>query len=232
MSGRVVVGVDHARCAEELLHDMRSPLGVIRGQCHGIVRCAGQPEALLERLRIIDGEIDRVVTVIDRVRSALCGIACDEPPGPVDLVSVAREAVRRHEGSAAERGIVLTAEALTDQAEVMGSAEELRRLVDNLVSNAVRHAPHGTGVTLAIGDDGRNVTLRVSDRGGSTDVRARSTIFERHPGHRETHGWGIGLRIAGEIAARHNGRIALDSHVPGTTFQVELPASGQMSVAR
>ena len=122
----IVLGVEHARRAEELLHDMRNPLGVIRGQCHGIVRCAGQPEALLDRLRIIDGEIDRVVTAIDRVRSALCGIACDEPPGPVDLVAVARDAVRRHEGSAAERGIALTASALTDHAEILGSADELR----------------------------------------------------------------------------------------------------------
>lgn len=228
----IVLGVEHARRAEELLHDMRNPLGVIRGQCHGIVRCAGQPETLLDRLRIIDGEIDRVVTAIDRVRSALCGIACDEPPGPVDLVAVARDAVRRHEGSAAERGIALTASALTDHAEILGSADELGRLVDNLVSNAIRHAPHGTVVTLAIGDDGRHVTLRVSDCGAGIDVRARSTLFERHLGHRGTHGWGIGLEIAGEIAARHNGRIALDSEVPGAAFQVELPASGRTSVAR
>jgi signal transduction histidine kinase len=226
----IVLGVEHARRAEELLHDMRNPLGVIRGQCHGIVRCAGQPEALLDRLRIIDGEIDRVVTAIDRVRSALCGIACDEPPGPVDLVAVARDAVRRHEGSAAERGIALTASALTDHAEILGSADELGRLVDNLVSNAIRHAPHGTGVTVSIGGDGRNVTLRVADRGAGIDVRAHSTLFERQPGPRATHGWGIGLGIAGEIAARHNGRIALESDSPGTSFQVELPATGRMSV--
>jgi signal transduction histidine kinase len=232
MGGGVVAGTDRARYAEELLHDMRSPLGVIRGQCHGIVRCAGQPEALIDRLRIIDGEIDRVVTAIDRVRSALCGIACEEPPGPVDLVVIAREAVRRHEGSAAERGIALTAEALTDHAEVTGSADELRRLVDNLVSNAIRHAPHGTGVRLAISDEGRNVTLRVSDRGAGIDVRASATVFDRHPARRGTHGWGIGLVIAGEIAARHNGRIALDPEVPGATLQVELPAAGHTSVAR
>lgn len=232
MGAGVAGGIDHARYAEELLHDMRSPLGVIRGQCHGIVRCAGQPEALIDRLRIIDGEIDRVVTAIDRVRSALCGFGREEPPGTVDLIAVAREAVRRHEGSAAERGVALAAEARIDHAEVRGSAEELRRLVDNLVSNAIRHAPHGTGVSLAITDDGRNVTLRVSDRGAGIDMRARTTVFERHPERRGTHGWGIGLGIAGEIAARHNGRIALDAEVPGATFQVELPAAGRRGEAR
>jgi signal transduction histidine kinase len=231
MGGGVIVGTDHARYAEELLHDMRSPLGVIRGQCHGIVRCAGQPEALLDRLRIIDREIDRVVKAIDRVRSALCGFACDELPGTVDLTAVVREAVRRYEGSAAEHGVALIADASIDHAEVRGSADELRRLVDNLVSNAIRHAPHGTGVRLAITDDGGKVTLRVSDRGAGIDVSARSTVFERRPVRRGTHGWGIGLGIAGEIAARHNGRIALDSEVPGATFQVELPAAGPGSEA-
>ena len=217
------------RYAEELLHDMRGPLGVIRGQCHGIVRCSGQPEALIERLRIIDGEIDRVVRSIDRARSALCGCASDEQPDLVDLMALASEAVRRHEGSAAERGVALTVASHTDRAEVMGSEEELGRLVDNLVSNAIRHAPHGTGVRLAIDDRAGHVTLRVSDRGVGIDVRALADCHAEQPA---THGWGIGLGIAGDIAARHNGRIAFDAGAPGSTFRVELPAAGHAGAGR
>lgn len=227
--GRAFGAGTRLQYAEELLHDMRGPLGVIRGQCHGIVRCSGQPDALIERLRIIDGEIDRVVRAIDRARSALCGCASDEQPDLVDLMALACEAVRRHEGSAAECGVALTAVSHTDHAEVMGSEEELGRLVDNLVSNAIRHAPHGTGVRLVIDDRAGHVTLRVSDGGAGIGVRA---LVDRHDGRPATHGWGIGLGIAGDIAARHNGSIAFDVGAPGSSFRVELPAAGHAGGGR
>lgn len=211
------------REVEGLLHDMRSPLAVIRGQCHAVVRCANRPDAMIERLRLIDGEIDRLVATIDSIRSALLGVDRDEPPAPVDLLGVAREAVRRHEGTAAELGVALGIEAHARRAEVIGRSDELRRLVDNLISNAIRHAPHGTSVTLTLTERDRHVALRVTDHGAGIDVGERLRIFERRVRRDGAGGWGIGLAIAGDIAARHHGRIALDPGEGGASFRVELP---------
>ena len=228
MGARVIpIARGRTRDVEGLLHDMRNPLAVIRGQCHAIVRCANRPDALIDRLRLIDGEVDRVVAAIDRVRSALHGVDRDPPPGPVDLVAVVHEAARRHEGSATELGVALRIESHADHAEVTGRSDELHRLVDNLISNAIRHAPHGTAVTLALTDRDRHVALRVSDRGAGIDAEERPWIFDRHARRNGAAGWGIGLAIAGDIAARHHGRIALDPGDGGASFRVELPASGR-----
>lgn len=227
MGARIIpIARGRDRDVEGLLHDMRNPLAVIRGQCHAIVRCASRPDVLIDRLRIIDGEVDRLVTAIDRVRSALHGVDRDVPPGPVDLVAVVHEAVRRHEGSATEVGVRLKIESQADHAEVTGRSDELLRLVDNLISNAIRHAPHGTAVTLALTDRDPHVALRVSDDGAGVDAQQRSRIFVRSR-RGGAAGWGIGLAIAGDIAARHHGRIALDRGAGGATFRVEIPASGR-----
>ena len=227
MGARIIpIARGRTRDVEGLLHDMRSPLAVIRGQCHAIVRCANRPDALIEGLRLIDGEIDRLAATIDRVRSAFHGIDRDEPPCPVDLLRVARDAVRRYEGTAAELGVALRIESDAHRAEVMGRSDELRRLVDNLISNAIRHAPHGTAVTLELTDRDRHVSLRVSDHGAGVDAAERPRIFDRHARRDQTGGWGIGLAIAGDIATRHHGRIALDPGDGGACFRVELPAPG------
>ena len=227
MGARIIpIARGRDRDVEGLLHDMRNSLAVIRGQCHAIVRCANRPDALIDRLRIIDGEVDRLVTAIDRVRSALHGVDRDVPAGPVDLVAVVHESVRRHEGSAAEVGVRLRIESHADHAEVTGRSDELLRLVDNLISNAIRHAPHGTAVTLALTDRDPHVALRVSDHGAGIDVQQRSRIFHRSRRDGAT-GWGIGLAIAGDIAARHHGRLALDPGDGGASFHVEIPASGR-----
>ena len=227
MAARIIpIARGRTREVEGLLHDMRNPLAVIRGQCHAIVRCANRPDALIDRLRIIDGEVDRLVAAIDRVRSALHGVDRDLPPGPVDLVAIVHEAVRRHEGSAAELGVALRIESHAEHAEVTGRSDELLRLVDNLITNAIRHAPHGTAVTLALTDRDPHVTLRVSDHGAGIAARERPRIFDRS--HRDrAAGWGIGLAVARDIAARHHGRIALDRGDGGASFRVEIPASGR-----
>jgi signal transduction histidine kinase len=208
---------------------MRGPLGVIRGQCHAIVRCATRPEAIVERLRVIDAEVERMVSTIERIRSALGGCSRDEPPIPVDLASLVRETVQRHEGCAAERGVTLTARAPAVRRDVVGRADDLRRLADNLVSNAIRHAPFGTRVVLAIGGDARTVTLRVSDRGGGFDPSRPAA--DGGNDDRGGQGWGIGLGIAREIVAAHRGRITLEPHGPGTTFRVDLPVTWDPQVA-
>lgn len=225
MGAQIIPTARRASDVEGLLHDMRGPLAVIRGQCHAIVRCANRPGALIDRLRLIDGEVDRLVATIDRVRSALHGVDRDEPPGPVDLLAVAREAVRRHDGAAAELGVALRIESHAHHPEVMGRSDELRRLVDNLISNAIRHAPHGTAVTLALTDRDRHVALRVSDHGAGIDMEERTRIFDRRARRDPSGGWGIGLAIADDMAARHHGRIALDPGDGGASFRVEIPAS-------
>jgi signal transduction histidine kinase len=210
--------------AESLLHDMRGPLSAIRGQCHAIVRCAADPSEMIDRLGIIDREVDRVLGLIGQLRAGLRGVARDLCHVPVDLHEIVRAVARRYDGLAGEAGITLRVDGPLESALVVGAAEELRRIVDNLVMNAIQHAPNGSTVTVRIDLEHDAVLLRVIDEGRGLDVAGdHGTPIPAATG---TGGWGIGMAIVNDIVARHAGRLSIDRRAHGACVNVALPADG------
>lgn len=112
---------------------------------------------------------------------------------------------------------------------VRGDANQLARMVDNLLSNAVRHAQ--SQVTVALGRHGDEVTLTITDDGPGVPADARERIFERFgraDDARTRHhgGAGLGLAIVRDITSRHGGTISYDdSWTDGARFAVRLPAA-------
>ena len=209
---------------ESILHDMRGPLSAIRGQCHAIVRCAGTPGDLVDRLGIIDREVERILGSINQLRAALRGVARDEPHVRVDLFAVVRSTVRRYDGMAGEGGITLRVVGPPNGAPVCGAAGDLERVVDNLVRNAIHFAPYGTAVTIDLEVRGDAVLLRVIDEGRG--LHAAGDGPAAADGATRSDGWGIGLAIVGDIVARHSGRLSLGTPAAGTSVQVVLPGDG------
>ncbi|MBA3782120.1 MAG: HAMP domain-containing protein [Nocardioides sp.] len=110
-------------------------------------------------------------------------------------------------------------------APVRGDPAALRRLVRNLLDNAVRHAVARVTLTLAGGVD--EVVLDVVDDGPGVATVDRDRVFDRfyradpaRPGHA---GSGLGLAIAAEIAQRHGGRLTLEDDAPGAHLRLTLP---------
>jgi signal transduction histidine kinase len=105
----------------------------------------------------------------------------------------------------------------------------LARVLDNLVGNALKHTPEGTRVSLEVVSDGDRVALRVRDDGPGIPPEALPRLFERFyrvPGSGGT-GSGLGLAMVREIAEWHGGCVKVESEPgAGSTFTVELPASG------
>ncbi len=116
-------------------------------------------------------------------------------------------------------------------ARVRGDRPQVRRLLSNLVENALRHGPAGGTVTVSVGpaEEG-TAQVRVHDEGGGIPPEALPHLFDRfyrtdQSRTRATGGVGLGLSIAREIARRHGGDIAVTSRPQeGTTFVVRLPA--------
>ena len=112
-----------------------------------------------------------------------------------------------------------------------GKTEELiRRLVLNLLQNAVQHSPPGGIVTVEIALEGPHVRVRVSDTGPGISEADRSRIFDRFvqlDPSRRADGSGLGLPIAKWIAEAHHGSLALEeTGAAGSTFTAVLPVSG------
>ncbi len=112
-------------------------------------------------------------------------------------------------------------------APLRGDPAALRRLVRNLLDNAVRHAAARVTVTLAARDGG--VVLDVLDDGPGVPPADRDRVFDRFyrgdPARAGHSGSGLGLAIAAEIAQRHGGRLTLEGSGPGAHFRLTLPGN-------
>jgi signal transduction histidine kinase len=212
----------HRRFVADAAHELRSPLAILRTRME-----LAPPQPLTSE----------ALTDIDRIQRlaadllVLAGLDAGEPPArrEVDLGQVvAEEAVRGR--ARAEVTVLPRVEA---GIVVHGSAEHLRRLVANLVDNAVRHAEHRVEVRLSRADDngaagaGRAV-LEVLDDGPGIPADQREAVFDRFTRldaarDRDAGGAGLGLAIARDIAVRHGGGLAVAGDPPGGHLRAELP---------
>jgi signal transduction histidine kinase len=112
---------------------------------------------------------------------------------------------------------------------VFGDADQLRRVLRNLLDNAERHA-NGV-VRVQLHETDADVELAITDDGPGIPPDQRARVFERFARldtarTRDVGGTGLGLAIAREIVVAHNGTITIPDTGPGATFLVTLPAAG------
>lgn len=129
------------------------------------------------------------------------------------------------------KGVRLQAE-IAGGAVVGGDARLLRRIVVNLISNAVKYVESGDSVRACVAIGEAEIVLEVIDTGPGIPVEEQARVFERFQRARDSvgrriEGTGIGLSMAAGIARAHGGVIELESEVGrGSTFRVRLPVGG------
>jgi signal transduction histidine kinase len=198
-------------------HELRSPLARIRMAVE-LMEGQAAPALRAELARNI-GELDQLSEEL-LLASRLDAL----PPSADEAVDLA--------GVVAEECARAGAPAALVPATVTGDARLLRRLVRNLLENAVRHGGAGVQVELAgaAGADGAQLRLDVCDRGPGVAPAQRERIFEpfyRVPGASEAAGGvGLGLALVRQIAQRHHGTVqCLERSGGGSCFRVLLPAA-------
>jgi signal transduction histidine kinase len=144
------------------------------------------------------------------------------PREPVDMAVVVREAAGEAATLAERHELEVNAD---DSVIVDGSADDLHRLVLNLIQNALVHTPAGTRVCVRLkADDG--AFLEVEDDGPGIPAELRHRLFERFVrGHGDTGGGsGLGLAIVRAVAETHGGSVELgEREGGGARFVVKLP---------
>jgi signal transduction histidine kinase len=151
---------------------------------------------------------------------------------PVELVGLVRDVAARY-GDTVE-----VPESPADcPVWTVGDPDELRRILANLLDNAVRHSR--TGVTAQAAKDGRRALLTVTDDGPGIPPADRNRAFERFTrldGSRtlDTGGSGLGLAIVRELVRRHDGTVTLrdaasSREFPGLRVEVRLPLHEETS---
>jgi signal transduction histidine kinase len=210
---------------------LRAPLASIGDGVRRLSPCAevSRPERALGLAMVAEGahaELRLVDDLVDISRSAAGDLAIHKTP--VDLVSLVRSAAGEARERASEAQLELSAEIAPGEACVMGDERRLRRVVGELLANAVhftapgghlhlRMAVHGDLAVVGITDDGKGIA--------PSDLPHVFEPFRRGESVRGGERTGIGLSIAKYVADEHGGSIRVDSEGEGrgTTSTLELP---------
>jgi two-component system OmpR family sensor kinase len=143
---------------------------------------------------------------------------------PVDLAVLAADACSDAVAVAPDRPITLDAPA---PVIVRGDDDHLRRAIGNLVGNAVKHTPPGSGLEVRAGSEGDRAVVTVRDHGSGLDDEALAHVFDRFwraDSARVGSGAGLGLSITAAIAQEHGGTVeAQNAPDGGAVFTLRLP---------
>lgn len=211
-------------------HELRTPVSVARTAVEVALGRSGRPEReYREALAVVGEQARRLSRIVDDLfllaRADASGLRLERRP--VYLDELVGESVAEARLLAEPRGVSLGWQG-PESLELAADEGLLRRLLGNLLHNAVRHTPSGGAVRVEISLDDGAVEVAVVDGGDGVPEAERERIFDRFvrlDGARAAgEGAGLGLPIARAIAEAHGGRLELaESGASGSRFLVRLP---------
>ncbi len=211
-------------------HELRTPLTSIRGYSEVFDRAKDDPEDLELAMRRIEEESKRMGVMVEELLVlARLGEGREPEKLPVDLARVVDDAVSDARAAAPARDISLER---VEAADVLGDDHQLRQVVANLLSNALRHTPDEARIQVTLKSGDGRATLAVADHGPGLEADVAAKVFEPfyradRSRARETGGAGLGLAIVAAIVEAHDGGVRLDTAPgAGATFTVTLPLLG------
>jgi signal transduction histidine kinase len=215
-------------------HDLKTPLTAVRGTSELLARRVSRQPSAPETDRVLEGlaRIQSAATRMERMMNELLDAARLQTGEPlvlereaVDLVQVLGEALAEHQATTDQHRLRLE----TDLEQVIGEWDgpRLRRVVDNLLNNAIKYSPGGGEIVVRLRADQEWAVLQVSDHGLGIPAEDLPHIFERFRRARnaaEVVGTGLGLSGARQLVEQHGGTLEVDSQEgAGSTFTVRLP---------
>ena len=217
------------RFVADASHELRTPIAVIRGEADVALDHDRGPAEYKESLAVIQDEARRLTRLIDDLLNLARADA-----GHVSLHveefyvnDLLAECCRVIQAKAGAKKIHLECQCPEDVA-YRGDPELIRRLVLNLLENAIRYTPEGGRVQISVEDSARELRIQVADTGIGIPPETATHVFERfyrgdQARSRQNGGFGLGLSIVKWIAESHNGSVELSSEPgQGSTFTVLL----------
>jgi two-component system phosphate regulon sensor histidine kinase PhoR len=219
-------------------HELRTPLAALLGFIETLQGSAREDPKARERfLAIMQEQARRMARLIDDLLS-LSRIELNahrRPDTPVDLVPIVRQVVDGLETLARDRGVTVNIEA-ANALTVLGDHDELVRIFENLVENALKYGAAGRRVDIKLGlgtsaDGEPEALVSVRDYGPGIAPEHLPRLTERFyrvdvTESRAQGGTGLGLALVKHILNRHRGRLTIDSAPgAGATFTIHLPTA-------
>jgi len=213
------------RMSELVVHDLKSPATAIAGNAELLrhMKLGGELAEIAEDILVAAHQIDRTARDLLDVSRAEDGALAVQRED-IALDELAAEVAVTLRGAARWNGIAIELDIREPRAT--GDRELVRRIVQNLVHNALRHAPRQSIVRIESDAEADAVVLRVLDEGPGVAPGDADRIFERNVslGAHVRGSHGLGLAFCRLAAEAHGGRIWVESRAPrGATFCVRIP---------
>jgi two-component system phosphate regulon sensor histidine kinase PhoR len=218
-------------------HELRTPLAALSGFIDTLQGPAKEDAKARERfLSIMHAQATRMARLIDDLLS-LSRVELSahvRPESSVDIVPIIRQVADGLEPLARERQVEIEIDLPTAPVTIPGDREELLRLFENLIENALKYGASGGRVIVSLkeaasADGAPEIRVMVRDFGPGIAPEHLPRLTERFyradvGESRALGGTGLGLALVKHILNRHHGRLAIDSREgEGATFTVRLP---------
>jgi heavy metal sensor kinase len=225
-------------------HELRTPVAILRGEAE--VALSQQQRSLeeyRESLSILHHEAERLTHIVEDLFTLTRADAGQHPLQLSDLYleELIGECVHSARTLALGKKISLSFEGAVES-PIHADESLLRRMILNLLDNAIKYTPEGGRVTVTCEREGEFYALRITDTGAGIPAELQPRIFERFfradkarsRSESDGGGAGLGLAISRWIAEAHQGRLELTrSDATGSTFTAYLPAtSGNTASSR
>jgi len=223
------------RFVADASHELRTPVAILRGETEvTLSRPDRTPEEYRETLSILRDESQRLAHIIEDLFTLTRADAGQYPLNLHELYldELSADVLRRTRSLAISKGVTLTS-SIQPELPLQADEDLLRRMLLNLLDNAIKYTPAGGTVNVDCRREGNAYALRITDTGPGIPPDLQPRIFERFfradkarsRSESDTGGAGLGLSIARWIAEAHHGRLELKrSDASGTTFTATLPA--------
>ena len=214
------------RFVSDASHELRTPIATIRHELEVALRGSATTDWPAVAVSVLEEDLRVQRLIDDLLWLARHDHDHERDRGRGALLDL-DEIVMRQVGRLTPCDGIVVDVSKVSAGQVRGHPDDLTRVVQNLLDNAVRHASSGVVVVLAGEGDGA-VHLHIDDDGPGVPADMRETIFERFTRSdeargRDDGGSGLGLAIAAEIVAEHSGTLSVGvSALGGARFSVEI----------
>jgi signal transduction histidine kinase len=221
------------RLTAMIVHDLKSPIAAVMGNAAYALDRGGMDAEATEVLEDIASSTQKmhrmVLDMLDLSRSESAEPIAN--PSTVELGAVLAGLDAFARGRLRRSGHRFSLDAPEAAARVFADADMIRRVLENLIDNAAKHAPWDTDIRLEVRTEAERMTFRVHDRGVSVPAEQRPALFDTGSGlDRESFsrvGGGLGLAFCRMAVLAHGGEIGVEDDQPdGCVFGFWLPLHG------
>ena len=233
--GRVATAFEQQKqLIADASHELRTPVAILNSEAELALARERTPDELRAALVAVHDESRRLQHVVEdlfllaRANAGERLLVLEE----LYVDDLAADCVQTVQALAARKQITVDFAGERDL-PFRGDASLLRRLLLNLLDNAIKYTPSGGAVHVRVAREADHYVVSVSDTGAGVPLEARDRLFDRfyrasraREAGDQVQGAGLGLAIARWIAEAHGGRLELsDTGKGGSTFELALPAS-------